>query len=45
MTGIAAYLRLVCREDVFVSHRGSSSFGKVPGKTRELLKKNRRLLE
>ena len=37
--------RLVCREDVFVYHRGSSSFGKAPGKTRELLKKNRRLLE
>jgi len=37
--------RLVCREDVFVYHRGSSSFGKTPGKTRELLKKNRRLLE
>jgi len=37
--------RLVCREDVFVYHRGGSSFGKDPGKTRELLKKNRRLLE
>jgi len=37
--------RLVCREDVFVYHRGSSSFGKVPGITRELLTKNRRLLE
>jgi GT2 family glycosyltransferase len=37
--------RLVCREDVFVYHRGSSSFGKAPGKTRELLKKNRLLLE
>jgi GT2 family glycosyltransferase len=37
--------RLVCREDIFVYHRGSSSFGKAPRKTRELLKKNRRLLE
>ncbi len=37
--------RLVCREDVFVYHRGSSSFGKAPGKTRELLKKNRLRLE
>jgi len=37
--------RLLCREDVFVYHRGSSSFGKAPGKTRELMKKNRRLLE
>jgi GT2 family glycosyltransferase len=37
--------RLVCREDVFVYHRGSSSFGKTPRKTRELLKKNHRLLE
>jgi hypothetical protein len=37
--------RLACREDVFVYHRGSSSFGKVPEKPRKLLKKNRRLLE
>jgi GT2 family glycosyltransferase len=37
--------RLVCREDVFVYHRGSSSFGKTPRKTRELMKKNRRCLE
>ena len=37
--------RLVCREDVFVYHRGSSSFGKTPRKTKELMKKNRRLLE
>lgn len=37
--------RLVCREDVFVYHRGSSSFGKTPRKTRELMKKNRRRLE
>ena len=37
--------RLLCREDVFVYHRGSTSFGKAPGKTRELMKKNRRLLE
>jgi len=40
-----AVYRLVCREDIFVYHRGSSSFGKTPRKTRELLKKNRRLLE
>jgi len=37
--------KLICREDIFVYHRGSSSFGKTPRKTKELLKKNRRLLE
>lgn len=37
--------RLVCREDVFVYHRGSSSFGKTPRNTRDLMKKNRRRLE
>ena len=42
---LKAGYRLICREDVFVYHRGSSSFGKTPRKTRELLKKNRRLLE
>lgn len=40
-----AGFRLVCCEDVFVYHRGSASFGKAPCKTRELLKKNRSLLE
>jgi GT2 family glycosyltransferase len=37
--------RLVCREDVFVYHRGSATFEKAPKKTKELLKKNRHLLE
>jgi GT2 family glycosyltransferase len=36
---------LTCREDVFIYHRGSASFDKAPSRTRELLKKNRRLLE
>lgn len=40
-----AGFRLVCCEDVFVYHRGSASFDKAPCKTRELLKKNRCLLE
>jgi GT2 family glycosyltransferase len=42
---LKAGYRLVCREDVFIYHRGSASFGSVPGKTKELLKKNRCLLE
>lgn len=37
--------RLVCREDVFVYHQGSSSFGKTPRKTKELLRNNHRRLE
>lgn len=37
--------RLLCVEDVFVYHRGSVSFGKMPGKVRALLKSNRRRLE
>lgn len=40
-----AGFRLICREDVFIYHRGSASFDKVPRKTKELLKKNRCLLE
>jgi GT2 family glycosyltransferase len=36
---------LVCREDVFVYHRGSATFEKAPEKTKRLLKKNRLLLE
>lgn len=42
---IRAGFRLVCREDVFIYHHGSASFAKVPCRTKELLKKNRRLLE
>ena len=42
---LKAGYRLVCREDVFVYHRGSASFGKTPGRTRKLLEENRRLLE
>lgn len=37
--------RLVCREDLFVYHRGSASFEKAPDLTRQLLARNRRLLE
>ncbi|TWJ19290.1 glycosyltransferase family 2 protein [Geobacter argillaceus] len=37
--------RLLCREDIFLYHRGSGSFGKMPRQTKELLKKNRVLLE
>ncbi len=40
-----AGFRLVCCEDVFIYHRGSASFSKSPYKSKELLKKNRRLLE
>ena len=42
---LKAGYKLICREDIFVYHRGSSSFGKTLRKTEELLKKNRRLLE
>jgi GT2 family glycosyltransferase len=42
---LKAGYKLICREDIFVYHRGSSSFGKTPRKTKELLKKNRRRLE
>jgi GT2 family glycosyltransferase len=45
LRALRAGYRLVCREDVFVYHRGGSSFGKDPGTTRVLLRKNRRLLE
>lgn len=31
-------------EDVFVYHRGSTSFGKMPKETKELLKRNKRLV-
>jgi GT2 family glycosyltransferase len=37
--------RLLCVEDVFVYHRGSVSFGKVPDTVRALLKANRKRLE
>jgi GT2 family glycosyltransferase len=42
---LKAGYKLVCREDVFIYHHGSASFGKVPHRTKDLLKKNRRLLE
>ena len=42
---LKAGYRLVCREDVFIYHRGSASFGKIPRQTKELLKKNRVLLK
>lgn len=36
---------LVCLEDIFVYHRGSASFGKAPGDTKALLRRNRARLE
>jgi GT2 family glycosyltransferase len=40
----AAGYRLGVAEDTFVYHRGSSSFGKMPGETKVLLKRNKRLV-
>jgi GT2 family glycosyltransferase len=40
----AAGLKLGVAEDTFVYHRGSTSFGKMPGETRALLKRNKRLI-
>ncbi|HSM98608.1 MAG TPA: glycosyltransferase family 2 protein [Gallionella sp.] len=40
----AAGYRLGVAEDTFVYHRGSSSFGKIPGETKALLKRNKRLV-
>jgi GT2 family glycosyltransferase len=40
----AAGYRLGVAEDTFVYHRGSSSFGKIPGETKALLKRNKRLI-
>lgn len=37
-----AGLGLAVAEDVFVYHRGSASFGKLPRETRDLLKRNKR---
>ncbi|HEY5997662.1 MAG TPA: hypothetical protein VIU29_11615, partial [Candidatus Deferrimicrobiaceae bacterium] len=37
--------RLLCTEDVFVYHRGSVSFGRMPERVRALLKANRRRFE
>ncbi len=37
--------RLVCLEDVFVYHRGSGTFGKGPAATKELMRRNRALIE
>ncbi len=36
---------LRCLEDVFVYHQGSASFTAIPRRTKELLKRNKRLLE
>ena len=36
---------LKCLEDVFVFHQGGATFNSFPRKTRELLKRNKRLLE
>ncbi|MDD5301361.1 MAG: glycosyltransferase family 2 protein [Gallionella sp.] len=40
----AAGFRLGVAEDTFVYHRGSTSFGKLPRETKELLKRNKRLI-
>ncbi len=40
----AAGYGLGVAEDVFVYHRGSTSFGKLPGETKALLKRNKRLV-
>ncbi len=40
----AAGFKLGVAEDVFVYHRGSTSFGKLPRETKELLKRNKRLV-
>ncbi len=40
---VAGY-RLGVAEDSFVYHRGSSSFGRIPGETKALLKRNKRLV-
>lgn len=40
----AAGYRLGVAEDTFVYHRGSSSFGRIPGETKALLKRNKRLV-
>lgn len=37
--------RFVCVEDVFVFHRGSASFNRMPKESRELMRRNLRLLE
>lgn len=40
----AAGYKLGVAEDTFVYHRGSTSFGKLPHETKELLKRNKRLV-
>lgn len=40
----AAGFRLGVAEDVFVYHRGSTSFGKIPSEIKALLKRNKRLI-
>lgn len=40
----AAGFKLGVAEDTFVYHRGSTSFGKLPRETKELLKRNKRLI-
>jgi GT2 family glycosyltransferase len=42
---LKAGYRLVCREDIFIYHRGGASFGKEHKTTKSLLRKNRCLLE
>lgn len=40
----AAGFKLGVAENIFVYHRGSTSFGKLPRQTKELLKRNKRLI-
>ena len=40
----AVGFKLGVAEDTFVYHRGSTSFGKMPGETKALLKRNKRLI-
>ncbi len=40
----AAGFKLGVAENTFVYHRGSTSFGKMPGETKALLKRNKRLI-
>lgn len=40
----AAGYRIGIAEDIFVYHRGSSSFGEIPGETKALLKRNKHLV-
>ncbi len=42
---VAAGMKLVITEDVFIYHQGSSTFSKMKDETRKLMKKNRQLFK